>query len=204
MEIDLVCLVADKNMEAAIQGLLERHTSLRIRKIQCKVLVHPRRDPGVFHEAAALLKSYRRQARHALVLLDYEWDGRPKVTAKEMEKTLRERLERDFGSEWAEVVVIEPELEVWVFSPSPHVEQVLGWAGHVPALREALEQHELWPQTDPKPSKPKKALEYALRTVKKPRSSSLYRELARRVSLDGCRDPSFVRLKKILKTWFSA
>ena len=49
--IDLFCLVADKNMEAAVSGLLDRPESLGIRRIERQVVIHDRRDPGCFHDA---------------------------------------------------------------------------------------------------------------------------------------------------------
>jgi hypothetical protein len=49
---ELICLVADKNMEAVMQGHFTRPQALGIRAIQHEVVVHPRRDPGCFHEAA--------------------------------------------------------------------------------------------------------------------------------------------------------
>jgi hypothetical protein len=57
--IDLVCLVADKNIEAAIEGILQRPSALGIREVQFEVIVHPNRDPGCFHQASELLAGYR-------------------------------------------------------------------------------------------------------------------------------------------------
>ena len=64
--VDLFCLVADRNMEAAISGLLERHPSLGIRQIRYRVATHPRQDPGCFHTGAEFLKTVRHNADHAL------------------------------------------------------------------------------------------------------------------------------------------
>lgn len=55
-----------------------------------------------------------------------------------------------------------------------------------------------------KPVRPKEAMEDALRSVRLPRSSALYRQLAQQVSLSRCTDESFLKLRKILQTWFSA
>jgi hypothetical protein len=53
-----------------------------------------------------------------------------------------------------------------------------------------------------KPARPKEAVEGALRIVKKPISSSIYAELVRRVSLEHCVDPAFMKLKSNLQGWF--
>jgi hypothetical protein len=39
-------------------------------------------------------------------------------------------------------------------------------------------------------------------TVRKPRSSAIYLELARSVSTDRCTDPAFLKLKRCLREWF--
>ncbi len=201
-DLDLVWLVADKNMEAAAGGLLRRHAALAIRPIKCETLVHPRRDPGCFHEAAAMLAGYRNRARQALILLDRAWEGAPHGSAAELESRLEEALARDFGAGWARAVVIDPELEAWVFAQSPHVDEALGWAARQPPLRVALQYANLWAPQSPKPSDPKKAVEHALRAVRKPRSSSIYRQLAERVTLQGCQDRAFGRLTRLLREWF--
>jgi hypothetical protein len=53
-----------------------------------------------------------------------------------------------------------------------------------------------------KPARPKEALEAALRAVRKARSSSIYRELAERVSIKRCRDMAFIKLRDKLNRWF--
>ena len=200
--MDLVCLVADKNMEAAISGLLERPAALGIRPIATEILVHPRRDPGCFHQAPELLNGYRASAEHALVILDRAWDGVPAESAEGVQEQLEEKLRVAGLAGWSESVVIDPELEVWVFSDSPNVASAVGWAGRNPGLRPALEARDLWARGASKPADPKAALEWALKEVRRPRSSSIYRELAGRVSTERCQDQAFLRLKGILRSWF--
>ena len=200
--IDLVCLVADKNMEAAVSGLLARPEALGIRAITTEMIVHPRRDPGCFHESVQLLRGYRASATHALVILDFAWDGVPAPSGADVERLLEEKLRREGMATWSSSVVIDPELEVWVFSDSPHVASVLGWAGRAPDLRLALEERSLWEKGASKPTAPKEALEWALREMRRPRSSSIYRELAMRVSTRHCQDRSFLRLRYQLRGWF--
>lgn len=201
---DLVCLVADKNMEAAIGGLLERPQALGIRPITYDLVVHPRHDPGCFHEGWRLLYGYRRTHLHGLMVLDLEWTGAPATTGPEMEAILAQRCEEEGLDGWAEAVVIEPELEVWVFNDSPHVGQILGWSGREPGLRRWLMETGLWPQDLAKPPAPKEVLERVLFATRKPRSSAIYRALAGCVSLERCRDRAFLRLKEILRGWYPA
>jgi hypothetical protein len=121
-----------------------------------------------------------------------------------IEETIEKELIKTGWGNRSAVVVIDPELESWVWSTSPHVEQVLGWAGRSPNLWHWLEeQHFLHPQSC-KPERPKEAMDDAIWTVGKPHSSSLFRSLAERVSVVKCVDPSFAKLKKVLQEWFSS
>ena len=195
---DLLCLVADKNMEAVVGELLRRHEALGICRIAADVLVHPRRDPGVFREGVSFVRSFQKNYHHALLLLDAAWEGAPENVQEHLDSALDNAGLRD----WAAAIVIVPELEIWVWSDSPHVEQALGWSGRKPALRAWLEQKGLWGTQDPKPKDPKTAVERALEQVGKPRSSAIYRALARNVTLARCEDSAFRRLRETLQTWF--
>lgn len=203
MRTDLVCLVADKDIEAVIQELLrERTRALGIRAVVFETLVHPRRDPGCANEPHHLLRGYGSTAAHALVVLDHAFDGAPPGGASDLEERIERVLAQWFRPEWARAVVIEPELESWVFARSPHVARALGWRDRTPSLREALEGRNLWPEDRSKPPDPKAALEWALRVARRPRSSSIYRELARTVGLNGCQDRALLRLRATLREWF--
>ena len=200
--MDLVCLVADKQMKAAVSTLLDRHNELGIRLITKAVLQHPHHDPGCYHNPTEILRGYRQRAEHALIILDLDWDGVPAASGAELESLIEDKLDCAGMKGWAVPVVIEPELEAWVFNASPEVERVLGWKGQRAALREALEKQGLWTPGTPKPIDPKTALEWLLGKTGKSRSSSLFRELARKVNTKGCRDRGFRRMKQLLRGWF--
>lgn len=200
--IDLVCLLADKSIEATLVGILGRPSALAIRPVEIETVVHPRRDPGCFHEAGKLLAGFTSRARHALVVLDRAWEGAPSVPGIELEQQLEGSLRALTPAGWARAVVIEPELEAWVFSSSPHVATAIGWPESTAHLRATLEDHGLWTRDQAKPGDPKATLDWVLRTVKRPRSSAIYRTLARTVSLRRCEDPSFLRLTGVLRGWF--
>ncbi|MEJ5276988.1 MAG: hypothetical protein WHU94_13845, partial [Thermogemmata sp.] len=65
---DLVVLVADKNMEHALKGILGRPAALHIRPITFDIFIHPRRDPGVLNYAPNFLRLHMAKYRYALVL----------------------------------------------------------------------------------------------------------------------------------------
>ena len=124
---DLVCVVADKQIAATLDELLLRRRALGIRPVEAEILVHPHHDPGCYTRPADLLRGYRQAAEHALIVLDHAWEGVPAASGAVLEALIDEKLEEAGMADWAVPVVIEPELEAWVFNASPHVADVLGW-----------------------------------------------------------------------------
>jgi hypothetical protein len=70
-------------------------------------------------------------------------------------------------------------------------------------LREWLANKDYHFDARAKPIRPKEAMEDALREVRKARSSSIYSALGETVSLDRCVDPTFLRLRELLRAWFA-
>jgi hypothetical protein len=199
---DLVLLVADRSIEATLIGLLGRPRALGTRTIEFDIFTHPGRDPGCYHRAHDFLRHFQTQYRCALVVFDRAWDGAPAEDGLSLEGEVRGRLASSGWDDAADVVVIDPELEVWVWSDSPSVDECLGWRGRRPALRSWANSSGLWPTGQLKPLDPKQLFERALRDTKTPPSSSLYARLSRSVSVERCTDPSFNRLKTRLRAWF--
>lgn len=202
---DLQILVADKNMEHAIRGLLGRPEALGIRaNVTWDLAVHPRRDPGCLNEAHQVLRPFLRSHAYALVLFDHSGCGRETIPPDSLANEVKQRLAENGWPDRAEAIVLAPELEVWVWSHSLHVPTCLGWHSSPAKLRERLEKRGDWPAGCPKPPHPKEALEAVLRQVHKPKSSAIYLALAEQVSLEGHTEPAFVRLKETLQRWFPA
>jgi hypothetical protein len=198
---DLIVLVADKNTDYGLRGLLSRPQALGIRRVDAQILVHPRRDPGCRREAHDFLRPFVHDYRHALVMFDREGSGRD-ASRPALEDEVAARVR---GSGWdvrADVIVLDPELEVWVFTPSPHVEHCLKWPGNRGRVRPWLERHGHWQHDHPKPRDPRDALERVLREIRRPRSSTLYQCLGARVSLRQCVDGAFQKLLATLRAWF--
>lgn len=197
----LVVLVADVNMEFTLKGLLSRSEALDIEPVTFRVLVHPERDPGCYLRAPEFMRPFRHRYEHALVLFDREGSGRDPLSREALERDLERRLKPDWG-EKAAVIAFDPELEIWWWSDSPHVDEVIGWKGRDPELRAWLVEEGFASSLNAKPERPKEAVEKALRLARKPRSSALYRRLAERVSLRRCQDPAFLRFCELLRRWF--
>jgi len=201
MKGDLVVVVADGGIEQAIRGMLTRPPALGIRPL--KGLEFPKLkelDAGTYtrgHELAAL---YKDTHEHALIVFDLEWEGRPSDDPAFLERNVEDGLKAVWGAR-GRCVVIDPELEVWVWSDSPHVATGLGWGG-MPALRQWLETKGLWNAADAKPDDPKGAYLAAIEAKKVQKSNANFRALAETVSFSRCHDRSFQRLGKILRGWF--
>jgi len=201
---DLIAIVADKDMEFSLKGLLSRPKALGIRSVTADVVVHIERDPGCYRRAHDLLRAFTGRYAHAVVLFDRQGCGVEQKTAGELEHEVEARLQRSGWKSRAVAVVLDPELEVWVWSDSPHVAEVLGWSGERPTLRDWLLAKGFAQQGRAKPRDLKAAMEAVLRRTNCPRSAARYEQLAKRVSFERCVDPVFTKLKKTLRGWFSA
>lgn len=191
---DLVVLVADKDMEFSFYGILQKYSELKNKEIKYKIYPHRLHDPGVYKEAADFLRSFHKNYRYALVALDKEGSGH--ICCE-----IKEKLKIKGWNERAEVIVIEPELEVWAWVNSIHMAQALGWPDYS-ELKSFIVSKKLWPENLNKPLRPKEAFELALREKKIPRSSSIYKKIADKVSITRCEDKSFKKLLDVLQKWF--
>lgn len=207
---DLVVLVADKDAEFAVKGLLSRQKSLRIRPLQTDVFVHPGRDSGCFNDSVSFLRGHCGSYSHALVFLDRDGSGQEALDREAIEARLESGLTTSGWEDRAAAIVLSPELEIWVWSDSPEVDVALGWTGRTPSLREWLRIEGHLPDPDAaqgvnsvKPADPKAAFLGALRASRTPRSASLFEKLAQTVGLDRCSDPAFLKLKATLRRWFT-
>lgn len=199
---DLVLLVADKNMEASLTGLLSRYQSLVIRRLTFDLFIHPDRDPGCLLRAHDLLRPLVGRYEQAMVVLDQKGCGQEEVERSLLEADIERRLGGAGWEDRAAAVVIAPELENWVWSDSPHVDRALGWESRTVPLRSWLQEEGLLQAGSTKPFEPKRAVELVLRTVRIPRSSAIYLALAQSVSTERCTDPAFAKLRRCLREWF--
>jgi len=199
---DLIVLCADKKIEATIGGLLNRPKALEIQEPKFEIKVHPQRDPGCYHYSAPFLQPLRPAFARALVVFDRQWDGSPDISAAEMERAVCAKLQPTWGQSCG-VVVIDPELEVWAWSDSPHVDEVLGWKDRHPSLREWLRTERLLAPDQVKPADPKAAIEKAVVKGQRRWTAGTCKTLASQVGLARCQDPSFGRFKAILQRWFA-
>jgi len=201
---DLVALVADADIEQGLRGVFSRVQSLRVRAFTFHLLRHPERDPGCLLRSSEFLRMYQGRYAHALVVFDRDGCGRSEESREQIERSVEERLGASGWADRAAAIVIDPELESWVWSDSPQVDVVLGWGPDPDVeLRQWLRERLFLVEEATKPARPKEALEAVLQRVRRVRSPALYRQLAEKVSLERCIDASFLKLRQTLFRWFA-
>jgi hypothetical protein len=198
---DLVVLVADKNMQFALQGALARPQAVGIRPVTYEFRSHMGRDGGVRTSGAAVLAREAGRFRHALMLLDFEGCGQ-----EDDPLGLESELDRQLQAVWGErakAIVISPEVDVWLWGADNALREAVHWPQHGP-IRDWLQGRGFEFNADGKPLRPKEALD-AMRPVhKQPRSSALYEKITGKISLQKCTDPAFIRLRSQLGIWFGS
>lgn len=198
--IDLVLLAADKTIETGVSKLIARPQALGCRPLSVRSFVHVARDPGCYRRAPEFLSGLVGQYQHSIVIFDREGSGASK-TRTEIEVEVENRLHASGWTDRAGCIVVDPEIENWVWTDSPHVASCLKWEQTFD-LRQWLAAQGFWPEGQAKPTRPKEAVQAVLRVTGQPRSSALYGELAERVSLAKCTDQAFLKFRDLMRRWF--
>lgn len=205
---DCIFLLADKNMQAAFEGFLTRHAFYQ--RLGCgNFSFDPRHDiavasgdndPGLYTRGHELLRPYQTTHRHAVVVLDAEWEGSPGKEAI-TDHLVAQIAATGWTADQFAVIVIDPELENWIWQQNDHVARGLGF-GNSHELMADMDLQAAWPQGQAKPSSPKEVFEALLRKKRIPRSSAIYKQITSQVSVKRCQDSAFQQFIVSLQTWF--
>jgi len=208
---DCVFFTADSTMKQALLGFLTRndcfaHYNLGTAPFAFDpnedLFSSATMDPGTYTTGEKMLKPFQKLHHHAILMLDADWDGSPGA------ETIRTDLtERILASGWAadafKVIVIEPELEAWIWQRNQRVAKVLKFGSVAEMVKAVQDANLAWPDEQAKPSRPKEALEaVATRRRGIGFSSAIHRSITATVSLTGCKDLAFLELRKTLQGWF--
>jgi hypothetical protein len=206
-----VFLLADGTMAQVLKSFLSRgHLEGRLRcrtfdfDFQQDVVVDVRNgntDGGIHRRAHELLRPYLRSHQNALVILDKNFGGQlPAALVRE--EILSSLLLNGWQSGCAEVVVIDPELEVWLWQRgNPHIARAFRYTGSV-SLEEFLGGEGLWPSAALKPARPKEAASILLRQYRAGVRIVVYARIVENISVNSCQDPAFSLLASALRRWF--
>jgi hypothetical protein len=183
--LDLLVLAANRDLQLTLDTILSRPKVYALRPLTWKTLTHPQRDRGCFEEGERLLRTLVRQSQHALVVLNRRSSGHDHLQREGIETEIENRLARSGWEDRAAAIVVDPELEAWVWSQPGGIATLLKWQDQSPSLDE-----------------PKGAFEAALREAKVPKSASLFQQMAKNVRFRRCEDPAFRKLRGQLQAWF--
>ena len=201
---DLFILTADSQLERTLNTLLEfRRPSLNIRDISFDIRRHQNKDPGCRTESAAYLRELQGEYSRAMVVFDFRGCGAEDVGPEDLEEALETELS---GAGWSKensaVIVIYPELEVWLFGGSfQRLQQTIGWTGSV-SLQDWFVREGFLEQDYTKPTLPQVAMDALLSEARVARSSNLFEQVAMRQSLVRCQDRAFQKFRNTLQRWF--
>lgn len=206
---DCLFLVADKSIEAMIAGFLSSDNFHL--KIGCNYfkfeqkhdlrVAHGKNDPGIYTIANELLQPYYKTHRRVIVILDAAWNGSPGAI-KINEQVKNHCRNAGWNDDNHCVIVIDPELENWIWQNNINVCKELGSKDSYETLKAELVTHKFWLREHSKPNQPKEAVEYILKKNRIPVSAALYKNIAMKVTTKNCTDAAFLKLKTTLIQWF--
>jgi hypothetical protein len=158
-------------------------------------------DGGVHRRAHDLLRPYLPSHQNAVVMLDKKFGGQlPAAIVRD--QILDNLLRNGWSAECVEVVVIDPELEVWLWQRgNAHVARVFLYNGSV-SLEAFLEAEGFWSAAALKPVRPKEAARLLLQRYRGGVPIVVYARIIENISVRGCRDPAFNLLAAALRRWF--
>jgi hypothetical protein len=230
-------LTADNECAATVRGFFERenfHRALGCGPIRWAgttfdpekdVLVHPGHDPGVWSNPQLVLLSERKAYDKALIILDAAWSGapRPERLVADIERLAHSKAkwERDRF----EVILIQPELESWIWQRNIHVAEAFDFSGPATELWELLALQSLalekrtkkhhfvpadtasgqppaWARSESKPKNPKGVVEALSSYCGSGPPSGIFNEISSKVSVTRCEDEAFRKLRDTLRLWF--
>lgn len=187
-------------MQTAMVTLLSRPGDLGIRSISFVVERHMYHDAGCRTRCSDWLRRFINAYDYAIVVFDRDGCGSG-GTREEIQAEVESTLNINGWRDRCRAIVIEPELESWVWNSTQATARLLGW-GRYSELRKWLENHDLWPKNSPKPPDPKQALDRVRKDKRLRRSATLFEDIAKEARMGQCQDTAFVEFKSTLQAWF--
>ena len=174
-ERDLIALVADRDMEQALQGLLTEPNRLGTRPVKHEIRIHPERDPGCRVGAVEFLRPFLRSSRYALVAFDLDGCGSGEGRLGTPSRNVSEAL--GWGPDFGTLRGWLRDRELWpADEPKPPDPKL--------AMRTAIRN---------------------ARLGRRPRlSAALFDRIARGSHPRNCNDPALVEMRETLRSWFPA
>jgi hypothetical protein len=208
---DCIFWVADSRMKQVVLGFLKRHDCFRAHNLGTAPFLFdenedlfssPTMDPGTFRTGEEFLRLFQVSHRYAILMLDAEWNGSPGAALIRDDLASRIAL-TGWSRDRFRVIVIEPELESWIWQRNQRVANALGFGSRDAMVRAVQNAGLAWPDGQAKPSRPKEAFEaLTVRAKKQGKSSATHRHVIADITLVGCQDAAFLDLRQTLQGWF--
>ena len=179
---DLIVIVADGTMQKVIEELLKRMPiSSGTKNFSFDVISNIGNDAGCYNDSHEILRNFITQYNYAMVIFDKEGSGVEEKSREEIESETHLLLNRNGWESRNTVIVIDPELENWIWQNSPHVEQAFGW-NSPESLYLWCHNNGIIAHGEQKPFRPKESLHRILKETKTPFSSSIHKKIASKIS----------------------
>ena len=201
---DIRILAADRDIESTITELFStRCSDLEIRQVEFEVRTHESHDAGCRTTAHNILRPFARTDKHCIVIFDKEGCGTEHLPREHIESEVENLLKiNGWGEDRAACIVIDPEVESWIWAADSRVSEVLGWGSDFTVLSNWLVSKSLLAAGQLKPADPKTAYLQAISKSRIRRSPLRFKQLASMVDFRHCTDPAFHKLITTLQGWF--
>ena len=210
---DVIFHLADEHMEKGLRAFFSRDDwqyALGCKQFDIDPLsqqdifrVAGHTDGGIWKHAGTNLRLFTDKYRFAVIVLDADFEPHPGADVLQ-EDIAKAMVEAGWDLERFAVIVIQPELEAWLWAPNLNVAKAFGHADF-DVLRGNLERERLWTAGDPKPHDLKRARDHAARLGGKktggPIFKGVFSEISKR-ACDRCVEPGFIALRAALRKWF--
>jgi hypothetical protein len=210
---DVIFHLANEHMEKGFKAFFARedwHFALGCRRFSIDPLnekdifrVPGHTDGGIWKHAGKNLRPFRDKYQYAIIILDADFEPHP--GAKVLHQDISEAMTKSgWEPERFAVIVIQPELEAWLWAPNLNVARAFGHKDFE-QLRGKLEAERLWDSGKPKPNDLKRARDRAARLGGKKTGGPIFKGVFSEISKRACEccvEPGFMALRATLKTWF--
>jgi len=204
--VDLLAFVADADLLAVMEEVLARPAELGAGAFTFKVDRHTGRDPGMVKDGPELVRMRKAEAERCVLIWDHQGSGwEARHTASESRIRIIDKLERFTWKDCSDALVLEPELEEWLWRDPPSIARHLEVEpANFDAWVDAFAGKQRLSATTAKTTCPKELLYHVFKSRwnRQPRPGD-YRAIAKLADLSGWgHSASFSSLLGVLVRWF--
>lgn len=212
---DLIIHLADQHMEAGFRAFFARDNWFHV--IGCRKFdidadsdqdIYRRAgytDGGIWKHAHTNLIPFKDRYQHAIIVLDADFDPHPGAPSLRAD-IAGNMINAGWSADSFCVVVIDPELEAWLWAPNLNVAKAFGH-GDFEEMKARLAGEGLWDEGEPKPNDLKRARDRAARLGGMRTGGPIFRGVFGGISkraCDLCVEEGFISMRTALQAWFPA